>query len=130
MHGACVRILKYYKFDEPALNTFDKKEFEGKRVPIDVVDVEVKRLDTILEENKVDCIDFMSIDVEGLEINVLESNDWEKFLPRVILVEQKGESIETIMESEVYQLLSAKGYICIGKTLRTAIYTLKNEKLE
>ena len=32
-------------------------------------------------------VDFMSIDVEGLELVILKSNDWEKYRPKIILIE-------------------------------------------
>lgn len=49
--------------------------------------VEVRRLDDILEENHFSDIDFMKIDVEGYEYEVIRGNNWEKFRPAVLCVE-------------------------------------------
>jgi FkbM family methyltransferase len=50
-------------------------------------DVPVRRLDDILAEAKVGEIDFMKIDVEGYEYEVINGNDWKKFRPRVLCIE-------------------------------------------
>jgi len=50
-------------------------------------EVEVRRLDDIFAEQKVQAIDFMKIDVEGYEYEVIMSNDWEKYRPRVLCIE-------------------------------------------
>lgn len=118
--------LDYYEFAEPAFNTFDKSEFEGKRIPDRVVNIPVYRLEEILEKHSVDKIQFMDIDVEGMELSVLKSNNWNKWKPEFILVEQKGMNIEELEKSEVYSFLKGHGYICEWKSLRTVIYKIKN----
>lgn len=49
--------------------------------------ISVKTLKGILRENKVSSIQFLKIDVEGFESEVLGSNDWEKYRPEVICIE-------------------------------------------
>ncbi|HYF96905.1 MAG TPA: FkbM family methyltransferase [Patescibacteria group bacterium] len=51
------------------------------------VDVSVTTLKHVFTDNKVKKIDFMKIDVEGYEYNVLVSNDWEKYRPTLICIE-------------------------------------------
>ena len=54
----------------------------------EVIRVPAKRLDSLLEEYlPVPEIDFLKIDVEGAEHEVLLSNDWTRFRPKLILVE-------------------------------------------
>lgn len=50
-------------------------------------EVEVKTLKDIFEENKITDIDFLKVDVEGFEYEVLSGNDWQRYRPRIILVE-------------------------------------------
>lgn len=52
-------------------------------------DYEVKtmRLADILAAQKVKSIQFLKVDVEGYEYEVLESNDWKKYRPEVICIE-------------------------------------------
>lgn len=120
--GIAENVMKYYKFEEPAFNTFEESEFKGIRTPKEVVDVPVKTLKLIFEKYEVDKIDFMNIDVEGLEMQVLQSNDWNKYKPFFILIEQKNMSVKELIESEIYLFLTALGYECEWKGIRTAIY--------
>lgn len=118
--------LCYYMFKEGALNTFNKEEIHDMEQVIGKKEVLVRRLDSILEEHKVEKIDYMDIDVEGLEINVLKSNNWEKYRPTIILCEQKM-CFEDILQSEVYKYLKSVGYVAISKFNRTMIY--KNQEV-
>ncbi len=47
----------------------------------------VRRLSTLIDEAKLEKIDFLKIDVEGAEADVLAGLDWRRHRPRVILVE-------------------------------------------
>jgi FkbM family methyltransferase len=52
-------------------------------------------------------IDFMSVDVEGHDFEVLESNDWERFRPRIVVVEDEGLNPG---ESRIVQMMRGHGY--------------------
>lgn len=117
--------INYYMFSEGAFNTFDENEFKGLRQPEKIVKVRVERLDFILKKYNVDHIDFMNIDVEGMEMDVLKSNDWDRFKPDFIAIEQKNLYLDEILETEIYKFLEKLGYKCDYKSIRTAIYVLK-----
>lgn len=135
-------ISKYYIFDEPALNTFDIKKAENvvKNSKYKIIDerfVEVKPLsqilDTFLPKNQ--NIEFLSVDVEGRDLDVLKSNDWSKYKPFCILVEYHGGqktggfSFEEVLESEISQYLQSKGYKIFAKTLNTLFFILTSRVL-
>lgn len=115
-------IMKYYKFEDPALNTFESQEFDGLRIPLEVVNVPVRTLKSIFDEYKINKVDFMNIDVEGYELQVLESNNWDLINPAYILVEQKNMTVSELIKSSIYLNLKELGYDCEYKSLRTAIY--------
>jgi FkbM family methyltransferase len=52
-------------------------------------------------------IDFLNVDVEGHDLEVLESNDWRRFRPRVIVVEDEGLNPS---ESRIVQMMKDHGY--------------------
>jgi FkbM family methyltransferase len=54
--------------------------------------VEAKTLNSILCENNAKEIDFISIDVEGSEIEVLKGIDIEKYKPRILIIEANDEN--------------------------------------
>jgi len=68
-------------------------------------------------------IDFMSIDVEGIEANLIESIvDVNKIKPKVICIEQIHSSFEQIIQTDIYKILFKNGYILLAKTVLNAIY--------
>lgn len=121
--------LEYYIFDEPALNSFDYDLSMGRHQSTsyrikDTKLISMVPLSEILGKTSVDKkeIDFMSIDVEGLEFDVLSSNDWNRFAPKVLLVEYLAQSFNEIVKSEVHLFMSSLKYILISKTANTLIY--------
>jgi len=120
--------LPYYRFNEPALNTFDEAEAHLKNHPpyrlVERVEVAVRRLDDLLEEYLPagQVIDFLTIDVEGKDREVLESNDWGRFRPRFILAETLRTDMLNLANCPVVQLLTAKGYKPVAKAYNTTFF--------
>jgi len=123
--------LVYYMFNEPALNTFSEDEAKNKDglrnyKIIDKIKIKTSPLKSILDEYlPKDCkIDFMSIDVEGFDLQVIESNDWEKYRPTIILIEdlKKYAIVELTEHSEIYKFLIVKDYQFIAKTFNTLFF--------
>jgi hypothetical protein len=52
-------------------------------------------------------IDFLNVDVEGHDLEVLESNDWKTFRPRVIVVEDE---VLDPRESAIVRTMKTHGY--------------------
>jgi FkbM family methyltransferase len=81
-----------------------------------IVRVPVVRLDSVLgryaPEDRI--IDFMSIDVEGNELDVVQSNDWSKYRPEVLAVERHGQSIRDHLDSPLVEFLFDQGYELLG----------------
>lgn len=47
-------------------------------------------------------LDFMSVDAEGFDLEVLKSNDWDKYRPTVLLVESLDFDLLSSGSSEIY----------------------------
>lgn len=120
--------LPYWRFNEPALNTFDEAEAMLKNSPpyrlIELVDVAVRRLDDLLKEHLRPgrTIDFLTIDVEGKDREVLESNDWDLYRPRLILAETLRTDMLSLSICPVVQFLSKQGYMPVAKTYNTTFF--------
>ncbi|HLP14672.1 MAG TPA: FkbM family methyltransferase [Bacteroidota bacterium] len=75
-------------------------EWKKERVPM-------RTLTTILDEQGISEFDFLTIDVEGLDLKVLQSLDFSRFRPAFIVVEYNGingESFVNFMNSKEYDL--------------------------
>jgi FkbM family methyltransferase len=62
----------------------------------------------------------LSIDVEGMDFEVLKSNNWREFLPRVIVIEEWGYSGGN--ETEIGNFLLTKGYKRFAWTSLSSIF--------
>jgi FkbM family methyltransferase len=126
--------LNYYIFNEPALNSFDErvlKIYKDHKVfkMIDQKKIAVLPLSEILDKNLSDAteIDFLNIDVEGLDYEVLQSNNWKKYRPKIILCEVplgSDGSVKAILNSDIYYFLQAQGYELVAKTCNTMFFGL------
>ena len=89
--GGAMETLTYYEMEQRALSTFDPQQvtvaesFGGKVKKTH--EIKVQTLDHIFSEHIRQPIDFMSIDIEGLEYAALNSNNWDQWRPRLICIE-------------------------------------------
>lgn len=122
--------LSYYVFNEAALNTFDEnlaKKRNGLKEYriIDIIQIKVIPLRDILDEYLPvnTTIDFMNIDCEGMDFEVLKSNDWDKFRPNVLLAEViPGYTFAELMRHPINEYLESKGYRLFAKCFNTCVY--------
>jgi FkbM family methyltransferase len=121
---------QYFTFNEPALNTFDKNKMIEivKNTNYKLTDkLEIKTttlaqvLDVHIKENQK--IDFFSIDVEGLDLKVLKSNNWIKYKPKVIVIESGLPYLDSFNSDEVSIYLDKLGYKPFAKTFKSVFYT-------
>lgn len=129
------QTLTYYSFNDPALNGFSKeiskaRENNNSKYFIQQeIKLKTYRLAEILDQNlpEYERIDFMSIDVEGFDFEVLKSNNWDKYKPRVLLIEIFGKSWSEIVGNEIAVYLNSFGYNIIAKTINTVIFVQENK---
>lgn len=75
-------------------------------------------------------IDFMNVDVEGMDYEVLQSNDWNKFRPYILLVEIiPARTIEEVLNSEINAFFKKLGYSLFAKCFNTCIFKAEEFKL-
>lgn len=123
--------LLYHEFNESALNGFseelakERNGLENYRI-IATRKIITRRLTDILDEflpvgQKVN---FLSVDVEGLDLEVLQSNDWDKYRPQLVLAESLlSKSIEDLSSSDMCRYMTSKGYYLHSKLFYTSIFS-------
>lgn len=123
------QTLTFYQFNEPALDTFSK-ELAEERARIDkfklvsCVELSTHRLDEVLDQwlPPQQEIDFINIDVEGYDLEVVLSNDWERYRPKAVLVESIGFPLAHPETSGLFTFLTSKKYDLFAKTVNTLIF--------
>lgn len=114
-------------FDDWAVNTADPRmseQFAKQYSGAETHTVRTRTLASILEEHGVGSVDLLSVDVEGLEMEVLRGNDWDRWCPELLLVEKHGFHLERPDEDELYQYLSGLGYRFEAHMWVTSLYRL------
>lgn len=122
--------LIYHVFNDPALNGFSfeiSKSRESAYCQYKIVDripMMTRPLAEILTDYlpKNQSIDFMNIDVEGLDYEVVQSNDWDLFRPRIVLVELPESTFEGLKDDPVARFLKEKGYAIYAKCVNTILF--------
>ena len=124
--------LHFYEFNEPALNSFttELSRFRDQDdSPYRIVaktEVPTRPLSEVLQEHLPDSveIDFLSVDVEGMDFEVLRSNDWDRFRPRLVLVELLESNLDAVNNNSLTEYLAAKGYRIYAMSVNTVFYEL------
>lgn len=80
-------------------------------VPVEnVIEVPIRTLDSIIEESGFEKVDFISLDVEGVELEVLAGFSIERWAPRLILIE------DLVLDWSKHRYLCARGYKLVRRT--------------
>lgn len=121
--------LTYFCYLHPELNTFDPHTVEVFRKhdlhPSETHRIQVRPLTSILAEVMPDSpppLDLMTIDVEGFEIKVLNSHNWDRFRPKVLVVERHVTTARAALSGDLATYFQSKGYELIAKTLNSLFY--------
>ncbi len=122
--------LKFHVMHPHVLSTFrDDAAAElvaiGKAEERECINIQVLPLSVVLDRYlKRECVDLLCVDTEGFELEVLSSNDWERFRPEIVLVERGSPGLEQEGDP-VAELLESHGYSKIEQTLHNDFYRVK-----
>jgi len=86
--------------------------------------VECRTLDSILDENGVEKIDFLSVDIEGHEMEMFKGFSLEKWKPSLVLLE------DHIINHDKYRFMIRHGYKNIFRTGLNNWFIPRNEKFD
>lgn len=118
----------YYVFNDTALNTFDdtlatEREKLSRYHIVDTTNVKCRRLDSILSEYLPENqhIDFMTIDAEGLDAEILRSNDWQRYRPDYLIVECLDTRAMNLRGNPIIEFLAGKGYSPVAMCFNSVI---------
>jgi FkbM family methyltransferase len=107
--------MRFHRFEPDYYSTFSAERAReltraGAKL-VATLDVRVETLADILRQHAQGRrIDFLSLDTEGLDLEILESNDWRQFRPRVICVESAAADESEPATASVATFLGSHGY--------------------
>jgi FkbM family methyltransferase len=132
---------KFYLFpkDSNGLSTFSEKDAmywqevgmkgHGKIYFEDIIEVDLVPINEILHKYFIDLnktIDFISLDVEGLDLEILRSIDFKRYKPRIICVETLQYSLDQLEQKndEIITFLLENNYSVYADTHVNTIFLL------
>ena len=122
--------LNFYIMNNPTMSTFSREQADelvhkhGFLIEQEL-NVDVSTVNTVLNTyNNGVFPDFLSLDVEGVDLVILQSIDFSKSYPKVICVEtmEYTENLSGNKESEIIDFLKEKGYRIIADTFINTIF--------
>ncbi len=115
--------LNYYKLKKglSARNSFSEEYINSNNLHgsiEQIIPIKIKTLKEVFNQNMSNRgIDFLSIDCEGLDLNVLKSNDWNKYRPTIVCIETHDD-LQNDLLSESAKFMNEVGYTLKGKTMQ------------
>ena len=118
------RLIMYYRKEINMLNTLDEKiakmhfrnGYKKKNIQVNTLNYFISKY-----SKKIDTIDFINIDVEGAELNVLKSLNFKTYEPKLICVEIHNikkmfdTNYKYLKTNNIYNFLVKKGYKIVWK---------------
>lgn len=112
--------MTYYMYEEPGFNTFSEES--TRNLPFQWLQTKQVRtmplwrvLELHLPQGQV--IDFLSIDAEGMDMQVLRSNDWSCYRPKIVMTEAlEIGSIDTVAGLKEDKFMRSNDYQAIART--------------
>jgi len=127
------KTIKHYSFGFYSLvSTIDEKTALKNREGIQrVKEIKTRTLDEVISSTRYAGrrIDLLSVDAEGHDLEVLQSLDFEKYQPRLIVVETHLTNMDLILESELHRFLVNKNYKMVNWVGFTLFYALPDNGL-
>ena len=128
----------YFYHNKSALNTISKQNADFQKADISSIKkIKTQSINRILENSpyKDQKIDFLSVDVEGSELDIFKNFDFNKYSPKVIAVEFldlslkkleiKNLNINNMIKSKIFELIQSKGYT-LANVLHSDLIFIKN----
>lgn len=120
----------FFMMDSPTLNTFSREEMQRyvsmghkliRTTPVELIDI-----NTLLE--MAGPLDFMNLDIEGLDRAILQMVDWKKYRPTCICVETLTYELhdEPRKRNDIVELMLARGYLLFADTFINSIFIDRN----
>ena len=126
----------YFFHNRSAKNTITKSRGKGAK---SIKRVKTDTLNNIVKNSKINTkkIDFLSIDVEGNELNVLKGLNFKKYRPKIISIEFikpnikefYQHDIKNIFKSDIYKFMISKKYKLVNWIHDDLIFISKTSKM-
>ena len=123
----------FYIMSSKSLNTFSKEEAESLSTTSQkiagIIKIPLVPIDEIIKKYFDHCPSFVSLDVEGLELEILETFDFNQYRPVVFCIETLtySENNTEQKESHIIEFMNSHGYMNYADTYINTIFVDKDQ---
>jgi FkbM family methyltransferase len=118
----------YYIMSQPGLNTFSKEEADhqtevtkGRFSVKEVIKMPLLNINDVMIKYFRDAPTFLSVDTEGLDLEILKSINYERFRPNVICAETLVSSTSKMIP-EIPEFMASRGYVARGGSFVNTVF--------
>ena len=111
-------MMEHHYHENGLIN--QQNSLEGKSD--NTIDIKAYKLNTLLEELKIDKFNFLNIDAEGHDYKVISKFNFDKHRPQLISIEHNSYNLDEILNSDIHILMSKNNYFLASKYGVTSIY--------
>jgi FkbM family methyltransferase len=122
-------FAEFFVLSTPTLNTFSEKEASeyvasGKYLITKKLNIKIQKINTIIESNFTAYPNFVSLDIEGWDLVVLNSLDFEKYRPQVFCIETLSytEDRSERKLDEIIDFMHSRDYLTYADTYINTIF--------
>lgn len=90
------------------------------------VKVQTKTINQLISEFNIKSVDYLNVDIEGVDEHILAEFPFDKVLPAVITVEDYSQDLDELIKSNISRHLSINGYRLIGRVGLTSVFRHKD----
>lgn len=117
----------YYRFADSRISTFSKERADeliqkGWKL-VEEISIPTHPLNSILSKYDLPPVDILTIDIEDMDQEALETNDWSKVNPRIVVIESRGFDASRPQEDWTYRFLTERGYIFYSRAGYSLFFT-------
>jgi hypothetical protein len=94
------------------------------------IQVETKVFKNIVKQENITHIDYLSLDVEGHELNVLKGIDFEKVRINVLTIENNPPCCAIYGDKKIRELMFRNGFVLWGRTIGLDDFYVHKDFLE
>ena len=127
----------YFYHKKSAINTISKEIADRQNAKVkEIKKISTTTLDLILEKNNVQKINYLSIDVEGHEFEVLSGFSIQKYNPDIVSIEYLNinsikfefhyNNIHDVINSQIYKYFVSNNYNLVNWNHADLIFVNKN----
>ncbi len=106
-------------------NTLENSGTNLKKIKINAF-----KLQTLLDKQNINHIDFLNIDVEGSDYKAISSLNLNKIRPKMICIEENKYNIKDILNEKIQTFMNSNNYLFFARIGVSSIYIDNNLKSE